>query len=264
MKVLVASIAWRQFEAPNVLSLFNLMTHEETRWHPTLGDALIERSRSRAATYFLEQSDADVLLTVDSDIDFRDEDAIRLAKQAMEWSSVAGIYVTRSQGRAIPTTRLLADVRYEFGSNPTPQPVQWPAGGFWAVHRRVFEAVEANRDDPAMVTCHPKHPELRLVPFYLPFLHTDEDGDPILLSEDWAFAERARRVGYQHYANCAIRLGHWGARRFTMEDLYSTEPSPSPLAVTRTREGYYVERPSPTPDLVGSSGTRTETRERSR
>ena len=59
MNVLVASVAWRQFEGPNVISVFNLMTNPGFSWKPFLGDALIERSRSRAMTYFMDKTKDD-------------------------------------------------------------------------------------------------------------------------------------------------------------------------------------------------------------
>lgn len=243
MKVLVVSIAWRQFEAANVISVFNLMTHPECDWYPVVGDALVERARSRAATHFLEQTDADVLLSIDSDIEFHDDDAMQLCRQAMEYSVVSGVYVTRSKKQAVPACRLEIDQRYEFAGDPTPVPVKWSATGFSAVHRRVFERLA---DEPDMAPLHPNDPTFRMRPFYLPFASVDDDGDAIFLSEDWAFAERTKLAGFTNYVNPKIRLAHWGSHPFTLEDLYAPVPKAGPLAVTRTANGFLTEHP----DLV--------------
>lgn len=243
MQVLVASIAWRQFEAANVISIFNLMTHPECTWYPVVGDALVERARSRAATHFLEKTKADVLLSIDSDIEFLDDDAMKICEQAMEYSVVSGVYVTRSKKKAVPACRLEVGRRYEFAGDHTPVPVQWSATGFSAVHRRVFEALA---DDPEMTVLHPNDEAFRMRPFYLPFASTDDNGEPIFLSEDWAFAERTKRAGFTNYVNPAVRLAHWGSHSFTLEDMYTPIPKVGPMAVTRTGNGFLTEHP----DLV--------------
>lgn len=238
MQVVVATPAWRAFEGPNVSSVMDLLTHPNVARLPLTGDADIVRVRSRGATRFLEQTTADVLLWVDSDISFRDTDALLVCRQAMEHSIVAGIYVTRSSRSPILTSRLLRDVRVNFGTDPTPAPILWAAGGFTAVHRRVYERLA---DDPEMAVLHPDDPALRMRPFYLEFPTDDEDGNPIWLSEDWAFAERARRAGFPSYASPSVRLAHWGVYGFSLEDVYAKHPDPAPLAVTRTAAGTLVE-----------------------
>lgn len=238
MEVVVALPTWRAYEAANAASLHNLFTHPEFARYPIVGDAAIERARCRGATRFLEQTTADVLLWIDSDIDFRDEDAVTICRQAMEYSIVTGVYVTRSSRNPILTSRLKRGVRVEFGTDPTPVEILWAAGGFTAVHRRVYERLT---QEPDMGVLHPDDPVLRMRPFYVPFGHADEDGKPVYLSEDWSLSERALRVGYPSYCNPAVRLRHWGQYGFTLEDMYATHPEVQPMAATRTADGVLIE-----------------------
>lgn len=243
MKVLVLAPVWRAREEANVLALHNLFTHPEFEMSsPLFNDADISRARSRGATHFLERSDADVALWCDSDIDFRDEDALTICRQAMDerTSIVAGIYPTRSASQAIPASRLLRDRPYEFTNDPTPQPIRWAAGGFVAVHRRVYARLA--KEDPEMGVLHASDPVLRMRPFYQPGPGTDEDGNAIWLSEDWAFCERARKVGYPSYANCAVELVHVGAYRYSLRNLFGQPTIARPIRFTRRPDGNLVER----------------------
>lgn len=242
MQVLVLAPVWRAREEANVLALFNLFTHPEFTLSPPLfNDADIGRARSRGATYFLERTSADVALWVDSDIDFRDEDAVAICRQAMDerTSIVAGIYPTRSASAAIPASRLLRDYPYTFSDDPTPQPILWAAGGFVAVHRRVYERLA--KEDPEMRLLHEGDETLRMRPFYLPMIGTNDDGTAMYLSEDWSLSERARRVGYPSYANLAVDLVHCGAYRYSLRNLFTQPQISRPIRFTRRSDGNLVE-----------------------
>lgn len=221
----------------------NLLTHPEVTVGPPLfNDADIARARSRGATYFLEKTDSDVLLWCDSDLDFRDRDALMICEQAMDerTSIVAGIYPTRSASQAIPSSRLLLDHPYEFSDDPTPQPILWAAGGFTAVHRRVYERLA--KENPEMIVVHPNDDVLRMRPFYLQMIGKNDDGTPVWLSEDWALSERARRVGYPSYVNCAVDLVHCGMYRYSLRNLFTQPQISRPIRYTRRRDGNLVER----------------------
>lgn len=243
MEVCVLAPVWRAREEANVLALYNLFTHAEFTMSPPLfNDAAIDRARSRGATYFLEQTSADVALWIDSDIDFHDADALTICQQAMDpaTSIVTGVYPTRSASQAIPASRMLRDHVYTFSDDPTPQPILWAAGGFVAVHRRVYERMSAY---PGMGLLHEDSPVLRMRPFYLPMAGRDEDGNAIYLSEDWAFCERARQIGYPSFANCAVDLAHVGTYRYGIKNLFTAPQIARPIRFTRRADGNLVERP---------------------
>lgn len=244
--MLVLAPVWRAREEANVLALFNLFTHPEFTMSPPLfNDADIGRARSRGATYFLDRTDADVALWCDSDIDFRDRDAVTICEQAMDerTSIVAGIYPTRRASEAVPASRMLLDHAYEFGADSHPQEILWAAGGFTAVHRRVYEAV-ARDDSDCQTVLHESDETLRMRAFYLPMESLDDNGHPIYLSEDWAFAERARVLGYLSYANCAVDLAHIGTYRYSLRNLFTQQQIVRPIRFTRRRDGNLVERTS--------------------
>lgn len=230
MKVYWGSSVGRGYDPDHVDSIVGLLGHSRHQfyWKPLSGDALIERSRSRSATRFLD-SDADVFVSVDTDIIFNYADLDTIIDQAITHDIVVGAYVTRSPIHTFPTSLVTKDTPITFSDDPTPVPINWGATGFMAVHRRVFETLVSKGDLPL---CHP-HDSLRHRPFYLPFITADPAGDPIMLSEDFAFCERARRAGFTTYLNPAVRLGHLGPYCYRLEDMALTLPQAQPLTLTR-------------------------------
>lgn len=228
-KVYLGVSVGRFYEPDFVHCLLALLAHANVTFQPVVGDALIERSRARAATRFLEQSDADVFLTIDTDIVFRAEDALAICDQAMAYDMVAGAYWTRSRSQCIPSSHFRLNEPVEFGSDPAPVPIVWAATGFLATHRRVLERLAQRPDMPV---CHASG-RMRHRPFYLPFVAPNDDGEDILLSEDWAFCERARQEGFTVHLNPAVRLLHLGLHPFRGEDAAQAPLPEQPFRVTR-------------------------------
>ncbi|MCR4342203.1 MAG: hypothetical protein NUW01_20180 [Gemmatimonadaceae bacterium] len=245
MKLYWGSSVGRSYDPDHVTSIVKLFANSPypLYWRPIHGDALIERSRARAATAFLA-SDAEVFLSVDTDIIFDWHDAVQIAEQAVEHSIVVGAYTTRSPLRSFVTSALNPHEPVEFFTDPTPVPIRWGATGFMAVHRRVFEALVKRADMPL---CHANE-DLRHYPFFLPFV-VEEAGTHVMLSEDYAFCERARQEGFTTYLNPAVRLGHLGGYCYRLEDMVTQgRPAPMPIRLTRMNEGapvnYRVETPT--------------------
>ena len=230
MKIFVGSCIWREVAAEHHKALIPLLRQPNVQYGPQVGDALIERARGISATYFLRQTDADVHLSIDSDIvGFTVEDTLKLCELAEEYGIVGGSYVCRSASRTFPASHYAADVRVEHAFDHTPVPVKWCATGFLAVHRRVFERLA--EDLPLLH----RSQLWAFHNFYGPFEYEDADtGEPILLSEDYAFCERARRVGFESYIDPAVRLGHLGSYVYRLEDTAQSQLEPQPLVITRT------------------------------
>lgn len=246
MKLMVGSVAWRAYEAPHMYSLFQLMSRPGVVFCPRDGDALVERARAIVATQFLA-SDCDVLLTIDSDIAFQADDAFRVAEAAVTHNLACGLYVTRHKTICRPTSVLEPNVTVDLSSSE-PVAIRWPAGGFLATHRRVFEALIATGEYPL---CHPKE-AWAFRPFYTPFVVEDDQGDPILLSEDYAFGERARRAGFPCYAVPSVRLLHYGVYGYGVDDIPAREPR-SLKAMTFLSNSRYrldVAQLAPTPETT--------------
>lgn len=199
-----------------------------------VGDALISRSRSMVASTFL-RSDADVMISIDSDIWFRAEDAIALAEKAVEYDMIGALYMTRNLNTQ--PALMLPDGGVSF--DPGAQPLQTPfvAGGFTAVNRRVFEALSAG-----LPLCHQgwsnRGVDTSFWPFYMPFVIPSATEGSIYLSEDWAVCQRARDAGFQVWLDPSIRLGHIGSYMYTIEDLLrDPKPATQPLKLLRESDG---------------------------
>lgn len=238
MKLAYMPIVYRYPAAEFVMSTIQLVDHCKRVGQPLYyramrGDALIERTRARAATHFLQDTSYDVLLQVDDDIGFSPADAVQVAAQAQEHDIVCGVYLTRHRTAGVPTSYLEPERTYHFyNGDPTPQPIRWGGGGFMAVHRRVFERLAGD-----LPLCHPGE-ELAHYPFYQTMVVGDPvGGQPILLSEDWALCERARAAGFGVWANCQVRLTHFGATAFTLEDLLTAPTERQQLDVERKPNG---------------------------
>src|SRR5690242_20626305 len=75
VKIYVGQAVGRDVNVQHMQCLMTLMTTRlpaDVTYHPANNDALVSRSRSIVASRFLE-SDADVLLTIDTDIGFNPE-----------------------------------------------------------------------------------------------------------------------------------------------------------------------------------------------
>lgn len=207
----------------------------EVEEHFIVGDALVDRARNIAASMFL-RSDADVFLTIDADIWFRPEDALKLCEEAVEYGIIGALYVTRAK-HPQPALMLPQDKEVEFVAWAKPEPVPFVSTGFLAVHRRVFDRL-ARR----LPLCHKewtdRGEDTSFWPFYMPYVIPWQGDGNLYLSEDWAFCERAKESGFVCWLDPSIRLGHYGEVLLTMEDIVR-EPrtAPGPMKLLRHADG---------------------------
>ena len=256
MKLYLGNAVWRTEEEGHAQSMRLLVRELDKRGIEfsegfAVGDALISRARSIAASTFL-RSEADVFLSIDSDIWFRAEDAIALAEKAMEYDIVAALYMTRSL-KTQPAL-MLPDEPVIFAADSLMVEAPLVSTGFMAVHRRVFEKLIARSEELA-----PTVPEGLLHPDVIPLCHkgwsdrgvdtsfwpfywpvpTPWEGDGHMYeSEDWAFCFRAKHAGFKIWLDPSIRLGHTGTTMFTLEDLLQpTRPAAAPMRLHRNGTG---------------------------
>lgn len=229
--------AYGRYIEPDHIQSMNRMLRHPVTYAPTWNDALLCRARSKTATHFLLETDADVHVSIDSDIVFDPASVFQIAQQAHELGGmVAGLYVTRAPGALCrPTSLFETDVPIELGTDPTPIPIKWAATGFLATPRIVFETLA--KDLPL---CHRSEP-WKFYPFYQPFWVPSERDpeDWLYTSEDYALSERARRAGFQVYLNPAVRLLHLGQYPFRLEDLGKPEAPAAPVRMTYLPDGRY-------------------------
>lgn len=193
-----------------------------------MGDALIDRARSREASAFLN-SDHDVCLMVDDDIQFSPEDAIRICRSAYERKGiVCGTYVIKREEFQWITAKPLPDSPPIIFSSDSPEvEVMWPGTGFLAFHKNVL--IDLLAESPKYQFHDPNHfpllhpTDLRYYNFFKSMEWVHPNGDVLGLSEDWAFGEKCRRIGYQIWLDPKVRLTHWGLYGYTLDDLCRPE-----------------------------------------
>jgi hypothetical protein len=214
VKLCIASVTYHGCDPDHALSVFELLMQPGVSIIYRGDDGILERARSIVATRFLQETDADVLLSIDADIIFRAADAVAIGQQAITHSMVGGIYTMRTPHGPWPVMRMYRDEPVVLSDDPTPIRVPAVGTGFLATHRRVFEAMI----DRAGLQLQQSEGASPFYPFYL-YAPAQVNGRWQWLGEDIAFCELARRAGFDTYVNPAIRLQHVGRKAFTLDDM---------------------------------------------
>jgi hypothetical protein len=169
--------------------------------------ASVEHARSMLIDRFLK-TDCEYFLNLDADIIFLNEDSFDPIDRliSLDKDIVGGIYVYKKKPclpvlRPLDLQKLYEEKQefpkdYKFEIPKEPVEVQWMGNGFKLVKRKVIEDVK----------------KLIKVP-NLPMLYMGE-----YVSEDWAFDQRARELGYSVWADPTIKLGHVGTYAYTLGD----------------------------------------------
>lgn len=230
--VLFCVCTHRQFHVDamtNAMQLYGQQKHTIT-WMPMKGDALIDRARSRAASYFmLERPDDDILFFVDDDGVFETADVLKTIENvANKGMDICGGLVmlkkpqTIVQGHIDKNVLFFKDQEVTFKKDAKPVEVHLMGTGFMAIHRRVLQAMI---DKNVVPFCHPT--DLKFWPFFQPFPYEIEPGRYIYASEDWAFCLRARALGFKVWLDPSIFIRHHGDYGWDLSD--ALRPSKVPL-----------------------------------
>ena len=194
------------------LNLMRSLIRDSRRW-PNLHvwdkskDALISRARSDVATMFLEQGAGDVLIMVDHDIGWEAGDLEHLTRVCLELECVVGgVFPKRGFGLGVP----IRWGQYGEFTIPSDRVVECSAvaTGFFAVHRKVLEAVAETL--PMTVQGYR--------PFFVQTTVTREDGLLDDISEDYDFCAKARALGFKVFADLRPQLTHFGSHLFALPD----------------------------------------------
>ena len=228
MTVFVGPSIWREMNVVTATRMMVAMSSapqaEKVIWAPLWNDALIGRSRSIMCTEFLK-TDADVMVIIDDDIVFESEDLWKIVEGARDTRSIyGGAYVTRSTAPHL-TSRVFPNTEVIFNAGPVRRPIeiQYLATGFFAIHRDLMEAMVGGTFKDAdgahqLVECE-LGADRPFVPFFSPFQVIEEDGRRHYLSEDWAYCNRARQLGFKVWMDQSIILQHLGLYPYTVADL---------------------------------------------
>lgn len=196
----------------SVMNLFGQNKHNIT-WCPVRGDALIDRARSRVASYFLCERKEDVLFFLDDDIVFKTEDIIKVVDDIVNGADIAGaMYVQK--GTLGKTAVFFDGQSVMFQKNAPIVEVEAISTGFMAIHRRVFKKMVEREIVPL---CVKYFGSADFYPFFQPYPIL-KNGQYIYLSEDWAFCQRARDLGFKIFLDPSIFLGHKGEYIYDLGD----------------------------------------------
>lgn len=180
------------------------------------GDSLISRARNNIAHHFITATDSDYLVQIDSDLDFRPEDIMRLADiaAANDFDMLAGLYAIKSD-----------EMRWCINSLPGKtadaktglQEIAMAPGGCVIIHRRVFERMiaEAKAWPHWKVEYTEDASKRDGWNFYFDGVVLDLDAFPDkprgrFLSEDWGFSYFARKLGFTIWCDTKSVFLHCG------------------------------------------------------
>lgn len=215
--VTVAVCAHRQIQAQTYENLRALENCPDPKVTVRLvdGDALISRSRSRAATHFLKTTKDDLLMFIDDDIVISPFDATKLMQEAHQLNLpiVGAAYVTKSKTNPGFAIRPLGKQALEFGTNGKLYEMRSISTGCMVIRREVLNKFINEGIAPLC-----KHGTTGYHPF---FQHQKMMIDDVWedVSEDWYFCEKARKLGYKVWCDTTIKLGHIGPYEFTWDDM---------------------------------------------
>lgn len=201
------------YSALNMLQTCPFMNIAVTIKH---GDALIDRSRSIVASRFIQAGTYDILFFIDDDILFDPHDVVKMCT-AMGQSDIpilAGAYVKKQPENTHFAIKTFKDIPYVFGKDAPIQEVEMVSTGFMAIKKEVIQQMV---DKEIVPLCHPD--DYKFYPFFQPYPKQLEDGKSIYLSEDWAFCDRAKQLGFKLYVDGSVKLGHAGRYVYDWDDL---------------------------------------------
>jgi len=232
LTVYVACPIWRYLDVRVAHSIISVMAslegHERVYLETFDGDALISRTRSQLARKFVEEEQlqaADVMVIIDDDVQFSPDDFWKIVAGAREKGSLyGGIYATRSREPHMAALGYPGQ-ELQFGPGQDAVPIKYLATGFMAVPVPILHEMIAH---PGFASAHGKEKLLRhtqgvgqfpMWDFFRPFTIQEDDGQYHYLSEDWAFNERARQLGYEVWADQSIILHHRAVVSITVADI---------------------------------------------
>jgi hypothetical protein len=171
------------------------------------------------STWYRNSSD-DVFLMIDDDVVFLPEDAERVVRLAREKRTiVCAAYPVKDGGHL--ACRRFPGQEIVFGPGQEPVRIVYPATGFMACHRDVIDAMVAARTPdgrPHFPLCG-EGTATPMWPFFDTFPLTGPDGRSEYLSEDYAFGEIARQLGFDIWLDPATVLYHMGYYPYTIQNM---------------------------------------------
>lgn len=195
MNVLIGLVTWRAVEVECTLSLIRLVTSAlqtqgiSVSFGVEMNDPVLARARSRMASKFLA-SGADVLLSIDSDMVFEPQAAMRLVRQAPLRGLVGAAYPVRDRIHKRLAAKLRPGQRVVIGEGP-PQAVDVIGAGLMAISRGLLDTLAT---DTPLVEDDEGPPWYA---FYMQLITPGERGTMKYGGDDAALCWRALRAGIE-------------------------------------------------------------------
>ena len=221
--------AYRSISLPTHKCLTKLLTTPSTnQWREQVGgEAGINRARSVQASKWYRETADDVFLMIDDDITFDPQDANTIVERCRQgYDVIAAAYPTGDASHL--AVRTLGEKALRFGPDVEPMEMRHVATGFFAVHRRVIEAMTKT-----LPYCNSDASWAFWPLFGFGWEPDPEAGGFNNLSEDYFFCNNARALGFKVYLDMSIMVGHEVLARLNvvnMQEVYRalryTEPVP--------------------------------------
>lgn len=176
-------------------------------------ESLITKGRSKMANFFMNNTEYERILFIDSDIGFTPEDVFNLLKYDKDM--VCGAYPMKS----IPL-RYNYNIKQPIVEDGELVEIENVGFGFAMIKRNVFVSIKGRYGQelkyyPSTDSSNYEVTEKEYHNSYHYFLEYKKD--MTYLPEDFSFFERARSVGYSAWLNTNIRLSHVGSHVFQEE-----------------------------------------------
>lgn len=200
---------FRSVSMPTHRSIVNLLTKDranERGWREQYGgEAGINRARSIRASIWWACTADDVFLMIDDDIVFEPEHAEHIVDLCRNSHDViAAAYPVRDGGH-LAVRQLDGETEIAFGAELPPKEMRHVSTGFFAVHRRVLDAMI-----PTLPLCHGNQTWAFWPVFDFRVVADEGAGGNNYLSEDYNFCEMARDLGFKVWLDPTIKLQHLG------------------------------------------------------
>lgn len=203
--------------SPETNGCIMALRNEGWRFFAKYGDALIDRSRALVVSQWFRETADDVFVMVDNDIVFAPEAAEILANHCRAGCDViGGVYPARDGGHLILRGEDGEPIAGPdlFGPGLEPVRTRHVGTGFMAVHRKVIAALVET-----LPLCHAAHP-WAFWPMFQPYPTEDPaTGGWNYLSEDYAFCDRVRALGFGVWTERTIALGHLSQVQVTLKNM---------------------------------------------
>ncbi len=166
------------------------------------------RTRNVLAYDFLKEKKAPYMIILDRDIKFTRWDIDKLLEDMKEGYHLIGGCYPIKDGTRLATCGY---VNVDGGINE----VEWLATGFGAISRELLEKMVDELKLPLLQ----EGEWSESYPFFEDHAAKDKNGRWMFLSEDYAFCEKARKVGVKPYLDTKIQVGHIGNKLYTVKDV---------------------------------------------